>query len=146
MSETPAPYRTASPETFTPSRIRYRVWDGKRMHYPSPASYSATSMLVASNGRGVVASGHEWHVDGALVPLLSTGLRDADGREVFEGDLLADGLNGGMAAPVVYAHGEWGTDYIGSLADLEHPTNGGRYRVVGNVYEGLAEPSGEAPA
>ena len=120
---------------FTPAPIRSRVWDGERMHDADDvASY------VSCNGEWF----EDWrdfedgiNIPGAI-PLLSTGLRDADGREVFEGDLVEwEGLT-------VTVRRLWGNTYAEGVVDsVGKPATfdaiAAECRVVGNVFEGVPE-------
>ena len=132
------------PAPFTPSPIRYRVWDGERMHMPGPASYSASGFALASNGRGIELSGDEWHVDGSLVALLSTGLRDADGVEVFEGDIV-ETIGKTTSTPLLVESAGPGRGFLLRLVvndkrSTRHPNEFlidwlPGYRVTGHVYQ-----------
>lgn len=140
MSERPAEY-TAAPEAsgvpFTPAPIRFRVWDGERMWTPGDETDHLTMHV---DGTAAQYNG------GALfIPLLSTGLHDADGREVFEGDILNVAILGQPCPGVVCRNelSQWvvrdrHVDTI--LIDALSPGRKGvgikeAARVVGHVYE-----------
>lgn len=116
---------------FQPSPIRFRVWDGERMHAPEDSgSYALTRT-------GDLYNFWANRPESESVALLSTGFRDADGREVYEGDYLLDLLNSDLAPTHVYRAGAClGTDYTMPL-----PNDLSRYRVSGNVYAGVSEPA-----
>ena len=131
MSETPAPYAAPSTETFTPAPIRFRVYDpaSGEMHYPEDSS--------RTDGRAIRDDGEVWSTvyDDFLNPidngvaLLSTGLRDADGVEVFLGDICEGG--GGSFVVSDLAEILW------RAGESDLPPD---FRVVGNVYEGARQP------
>ena len=126
------------PPPFTPSPIRYRVWDGKRMIGPDdPNNRLPTD--IRSDGTPVTRGD---------IPLLSTGLRDADGVEVFEGHtlLLESNATGKPFEGALVRHGlgfdVWDPDGY----DVESDTFTGAWhgliardlsfaRVTGHVFE-----------
>jgi len=69
-------------------KIKFRVWDGTKMWYPDDESgywgVSATGELFFSD------SGDYDGPEGArdAIAMLSTGLTDRNGREIFEGDII----------------------------------------------------------
>lgn len=87
---------------------RFRVWDGETMHEP-PHDYT-----IDGQGRlqQIPASreGTSWHQDHEV--MLFTGLADADGTEIWEGDVVGWG---GKDSPqpnkrrgiVVFRSGSW---------------------------------------
>lgn len=144
---------------FTPRPIRFRVWDGERM-------LEGEDLLYPESGYPrflLDAKGKLWrrNADGrtrfaiGCVPLLSTGLTDADGREVFEGDIVEGGgsndIFAGHVRGVVKRQGMafvcvGETDTDGGKPWLWTVTRAGAtmlrdLRVVGSVFEGIAEPA-----
>lgn len=125
---------------FTPAPIRYRVWDGKRMHYPDDGEGFDVRDDLTIHPDGSQAT----HIEGitAFVPLLSTGLHDAEGREVFEGDTFFDvaGMDDVHVA-MNTERAQWWLYYAdgrswGPLSDLLGPDFASQPgRIVGNVYE-----------
>ena len=127
MSEPAAPYSPRRP-------LRFRVWDGERMHYPD----TARQMFLLSEG-GLVWTDPDLELVPNAVPLLSTGLRDAEGREVFEGDIVEAN---GARYEVGWRHGAF--EFVNHIAD--EALHAGqmawaRARVVGNIYETAPEPA-----
>lgn len=130
MSETPTTYTTpeASGATFTPSPKRFRVWDGEKMHEPTDLG----DFYLNQEGEPCAHEPTYMDRDWSLVWLQSTGLHDADGVEIFEGDLLEYAL-GTPPDVVCWKQGSWWIGRLSRLGQVE-----GAYvilRVVGNVYE-----------
>ncbi|MEM8598356.1 MAG: YopX family protein [Bacteroidota bacterium] len=129
---------------FAPSPKRFRVWDWKTLHRPGDSSteaelYPDGGSLVKRRGLGdqPVAS-----VD--IAWLQSTGLRDVDDVEVFEGDLVeydrvVRGRRETVVCTVEMHRGGWRIMHRAhglnepslDLSLLFHAS----VRVVGNVFE-----------
>ena len=134
--------------TFTPSPIRYRVWDGHEMWYPGDDD---DEPYLATADGGVKVYGRfrdpRLESDNNSIPLLSTGLPDADGREVFDGDIV-ESIGSTSSTPLLVESAGPGRGFL-----LRLLVNGKRstrhpnmfmidwlpgYRVVGNVFEGIS--------
>ena len=121
---------------------KFRVWDGEEMHEP-PHEYvwdpreGARRVIDASDGRITCSQS----IDGEV--LWGTGLTDAEGTEVYEGDILETIWNGGMQGEVVYENGAWVLRYDqfcsdplnNAVGDPETKRTGGWGTVIGNRYE-----------
>ena len=64
-----------------------------------------------------------------------TGLRDMDGTEIYEDDILA--MRGGFEFPVVFSRGCFCVKgcHIGELASLFPYAKGDDMKIIGNIYE-----------
>lgn len=117
---------------FKPAPIRYRVWDGERMRTDDGYTLAPDGSPATVPNDGP-PSGSVYQPP---VVMLSTGLRDADGVDVFDGD-------------IVVADWHWTEPHVVTLPDdwyaffeyLVVPPAEAGLRVVGNVYEGVREPA-----
>ena len=132
---------------------RFRVWDGSEMHEP-PHNFCITSEGVGRlDGHdawtGSLVEHREWGALEGWVVLLCSGLTDAEGTEIYEGDIID------FRGPKVVVHGHFqdgdGCDNYGwFLADPDlatgsiasnidcpclTPSFARRKEVIGNRYE-----------
>jgi len=136
---------------------RFRVWDGEEMHEP-PHEYiydpreGARRVIDASDGRITCSQS----IDGEV--LWGTGLTDAEGAEVYKGDIVehwshdhsvrAGGPPKGHSriGAVKYIDAHWWIDFTDPgkmfLSDISHKDS--TTQIIGNRYEDpilLEEPT-----
>ncbi len=116
--------------------IRFRVWDREKMFYPKlDDEYDVTMSGV------VFLAGDEIEKKDAIA-MLSTGLKDKDGKEIWEGDVASLTHKDGE---VVQCHIFWCGNMPGfGIRELDGwdpmtRTGGWRpdaeYQVIGNIHE-----------
>lgn len=82
--------------------IRFRVWDGEKMWYPEDNDHYA----VTSGGRTLKYLSDKWgsrYTDVPFVAMLSTGLKDAFGKEIWEGDICQVNKDHGFICTIAWS-------------------------------------------
>lgn len=79
---------------------RVRAWDGTRMilpeghcYYQHYVSFCGSIVQRSSEGMSCFGGGDRWRVVDNLTVMLSTGIFDKDGIEIYEGDIVEQWVN-----------------------------------------------------
>jgi len=111
-----------------PRTIKFRVWENfiNEMHYPKERNHDLT---LCMNG-GVHDEGGEFrrHI---MVPMLSTGLTDKNGKEIWEGDLVRK-----QNLPPKVIEFKCGEGVEGEIImGFTMPSGNDDMEVLGNIYQ-----------
>ena len=143
--------------------IKFRAWDQERkrmLYYADDYSYKSSpgnlrfygaaihmTGLIMENLGGYDSEGYpksDWIFphESSLILMQFTGLRDRQGNEIYEGDIVYSRLND-QQGEVRFEFGQFYVAYIGggfmcSLAAWAHPQDGDGCVVLGNFYEHMA--------
>ncbi len=120
--------------------IRFRVWDdiARKMWYPEEGLRACVtqvgSVCTDETDDGGILENRSYR----LTALFYTGLKDKDGKEIYEGDMFwYDWLNEPILRVVEFYHGSFIGRDIGHVISME--TIGhfllNKLEIIGNIYE-----------
>jgi len=142
------------PPAFSPAPIRFRVY-AKADAFPEGKMFYAedASDFVLNLAGDVIVRRDSRFGDGEFLcwarighdcvrKMLSTGQLDADGREVYDGDIIEWAKKFDLRARVCVVALENGSWMAGGAPFFAQDSSDYRpaFRVVGNMYEGLLTP------
>jgi len=106
--------------------IKFRAWDilnSRMIYHSSVSSFPEIMTWDGINYRNGEVMG--W------ILLQYTGLKDKNGTEIYEGDVIMGEDN--EALPITFVEGCFGFENDGEFFDLRHGTR--YFEVIGNIYE-----------
>lgn len=131
-------------------RFRFRVWNikNKEMIYNAEIAYDGTTYRTSwqigdnQNDGWIDCFGYYLDYDNEYAVMQCTGLKDKNGKLIYEGDIIAD-VNCGCVATIEYLPSAYSLmahirrmDYFIPLEDICYTDKEGTpFEVIGNIYE-----------
>jgi len=114
-------------------KIKFRAWDGEKMLYRGFG-------LFKHQNDGTYHAYINQTMINELILMQYTGLKDKNGKEIYEGDRVSCKYKGEHKAcdnedePIVYKGTQFTVEYS-TQALSTHIEIGGEFEIIGNIYE-----------
>lgn len=108
--------------------IKFRAWDGEKMTDTIRLEFAHGLRLVSTSDLGFDMIG-----DDKCELMQYTGLKDKNGFEIYEGDIVRHG--NGARGEVLFKYGGFLVKEIGQFDGLISSLNDSDWEVIGNIYE-----------
>ena len=113
--------------------IKFRAWDERygKMVYPDGNGYFSSiyrpCFVIDGNGEAINLDNKE--TPDNIVLMQYTGLKDKDGIEIYEGDIVKGSISNIRKSEVFFAYGQFHPfAYLGGICGVH-------YKVIGNKFE-----------
>ena len=120
--------------------IKFRAWDGKKMEY-NPVQCTDGPEITRINSN-IEAMFKEWHTPQYEALMQYTGLKDKNGKEIYEGDIIYRKTRLFSDSPwkkeryVIRFDEKEGAFLAGGITGLRHYFEiRDPFEVIGNIYE-----------
>ncbi len=117
--------------------IKFRAWDSIRKRMFSAEEMGADELQLNPNGRGFFnassVSPKLSQYFPHMMPLQYTGLKDKNGKEIYEGDIIRSGGDENFVDPISWSgkYAEWWANGL----SLWETIDSSDIEVIGNIYE-----------
>lgn len=116
--------------------IKFRAWDKAEKEMFMPDTENNNENFFAGFVNGVLrCSESQYDEDDDFILMQYTGLKDRNGREIFEGDLVNNEDN--ETAVIIYETGSFLLQYPDSPLDFDSlfDFQDDRLEIIGNIYQ-----------
>lgn len=116
----------------------FRIWD-KKYSEMLPRPNDVDTLAISQSGDGYLIFGRfnrrAESFSGDAIIMMSSGLTDRNGVEVFEGDILTSDLVGARSEVVVIKNGAFYLTEPSERTLFDELASHNGFRVIGNIYE-----------